>query len=411
MNQKEIQDVFTYAYPIYGMYQLLHKQIMEDGGDWNTFHHIATVSTPKTAFVPAPNNDTAYSRAWLDLRNGPIVIETPDTKGRYFTLHMMDMASETIGNYGKRVHGTKPHRFVFMDKNWQGTLDDDMIAVCCDTSILLAFMRILLDSAEDIPQVEQLQKQFHIYPLFKEKQEQNNASFPALATTFDVTWFQTTLAFLQLFSDASYDALQKQRIQSIIDENPEKLIELCNEQLHTIDINGKQFGEQDHYWRIARHHIGVYQDDYMQRAVVWFKGALANVPEESLYPSVFQDEQGNILDGRFSYRLKFDASNLPQVSQFWSLTMYKFVDGFLAENAIDRYSIGDRTSNLTYGKDGSLSIYLSAQKPSDPFDNWLPAPREPFYLTLRLYGPSQATIKGEWHPPLIKKISDSHDKE
>jgi hypothetical protein len=33
--------------------------------------------------------------------------------------------------------------------------------------------------------------------------------------------------------------------------------------------------------------------------------------------------------------------------------------------------------------------------------NWLPAPDGPFYMVLRLYGPEEAALKGEWvNPPL-----------
>jgi hypothetical protein len=45
------------------------------------------------------------------------------------------------------------------------------------------------------------------------------------------------------------------------------------------------------------------------------------------------------------------------------MTMYTIPDRFLYANPINRYSIGDRTKGLVYGKDGSLDIYVSNASP------------------------------------------------
>ncbi|MCC0702836.1 DUF1254 domain-containing protein [Clostridioides sp. ES-S-0049-02] len=47
--------------------------------NFNEFAHTATVASPQTSFIPAPNNDTTYSTAWLDLRKEPVIIEVPNT--------------------------------------------------------------------------------------------------------------------------------------------------------------------------------------------------------------------------------------------------------------------------------------------------------------------------------------------
>ena len=74
-------------------------------------------------------------------------------------------------------------------------------------------------------------------------------------------------------------------------------------------------------------------------------------------------------------RFTFTKASLPPAKFFWSMTMYTIPDRFLYANPINRYSIGDRTKGLHYGKDGSLTIYVSNASPGkDKESNWLPAP-------------------------------------
>jgi hypothetical protein len=75
---------------------------------------------------------------------------------------------------------------------------------------------------------------------------------------------------------------------------------------------------------------------------------------------------------------------------------------FFSENAIGRYSIGDRTAGITRRPDGSIEILIQHERPTD-IANWLPAPNGPMALTLRVYGPSDAMRRGE--APLPRLVS------
>ena len=76
------------------------------------------------------------------------------------------------------------------------------------------------------------------------------------------------------------------------------------------------------------------------------------------------------------------------------MTMYTTSDRLLDANALNRYSIGDRTKGLEYDKDGGLTIYVSNASPGkDKESNWLPAPASKCSLVARVYGPSKAAMK------------------
>ena len=87
------------------------------------------------------------------------------------------------------------------------------------------------------------------------------------------------------------------------------------------------------------------------------------------------------------------------------MTMYS-ADRFLVPNPIDRYSVGDRTAGLVYGKGKSLTIYIQHDAPKTAAQraNWLPAPSGRFELHLRLYRPEPAASSGRWIPPTVTRV-------
>ncbi|UDN59029.1 DUF1254 domain-containing protein [Clostridioides sp. ES-S-0010-02] len=407
-TKKEIVDVYVQGYPVVGMYELLYTQVVNPETKttkFNEFEHTASVASPKTSFIPAPNNDTTYSRAWLDLRKEPVVIEVPDTEGRYYSIQLLNFVSETLTNVGKRTTGTSAKKFVIVGPDWNGNLPDDYHLVRSDTSFVLAFLRILINNELDIEIVKDIQNKITVKSI-SEVEINDIESLPVYKNSTNKEFFETLENVLQISSMPKNEKDILKEVKEINELPVEVIEEACSEAKKLIDEGGMRFGEEVNFWRIASKGIGNYGTDYLQRAVVWYKGALANQPQESLYPSTFQDSNGQMLDGNFDYRLTFTSVELPPVSQFWSLTMYIFRNAFLYDNQIDRYSIGDRTKGLIYEEDGSLTIYIQNKEPEieEEKANWLPAPKEKFYMSLRLYGPDNCAIEGTWQPPAVKKV-------
>ena len=64
------------------------------------------------------------------------------------------------------------------------------------------------------------------------------------------------------------------------------------------------------------------------------------------------------------------------------------------------HSIGDRTTGLKYGLDGSVTIYIQTRSPGPSQEtNWLPAPKGPFALQLRMYWPKPDAFTPELYAP------------
>lgn len=154
----------------------------------------------------------------------------------------------------------------------------------------------------------------------------------------------------------------------------------------TLSSNGL-FGSRD-----------LLKDDYMTRAMGAEKGLFGNSLDEAWYGGV-------VGDGSKQTVLHFPADHLPPAKFFWSLTLYTLPDRLLYANPLKRYSIGDRTKGLVYGKDKSLTIYLGHASPGKGKEsNWLPTPDAKHSLVARVYGPEKAAMDGTWKLPVPEEV-------
>ena len=79
---------------------------------------------------------------------------------------------------------------------------------------------------------------------------------------------------------------------------------------------------------------------------------------------------------------------------------------FFVPNEIGRYSVDTRNKDLQLNPDGSLTIYVQAEAPTDQKQraNWLLAPKDGgFSLYVRAYWPKTPIIDGSWMPPPVEK--------
>ena len=78
--------------------------------DWNEFFHVRNLMTPEMQSVVSPNTDTLMSLVLFDLRSGPALIETPKLNGRYFSLQLIDICTNSFGYIGTRTTGDDAHK-------------------------------------------------------------------------------------------------------------------------------------------------------------------------------------------------------------------------------------------------------------------------------------------------------------
>ena len=86
---------------------------------FNSFSHARTLAGPADTFVSI-NNDTLYSMAQLDLSVGPVLLEIPDTAGRYYVLQFVDAWTNNFAYVGHRATGTGAGAFLIAPPGWEG---------------------------------------------------------------------------------------------------------------------------------------------------------------------------------------------------------------------------------------------------------------------------------------------------
>jgi hypothetical protein len=149
---------------------------------------------------------------------------------------------------------------------------------------------------------------------------------------------------------------------------------------------------------------GAYGVNYDFRAAIANYGLGYNLPQDAIYPSLANDNEGQPLNGNNNYILRFEKGKLPPVGAFWSLTAYD-ADGYFIPNALERQAIGDR-DKLAFNSDGSVDIYFQTASPGkDKENNWLPVAKGPFNLLMRLYWPKAEILDGSWSPPPLKRVT------
>lgn len=427
-------SAYLYLYPLVTM-ELTRQQMTNVGpgqrpssAPMNMLAHIREFPGADFRVVVRPNFDTLYSVAWLDLTREPMIVSVPDTNGRYYLLPLYDMWTEAFAVPGKRTSGTHAHDFAVVPPDWHGTAPDGVEVIHAPTPYVWIVGRTQTNGPADYDAVHVVQDGYTITPL----SNWGHDAQPVQAKTDPTVDMQTPpLQQVNGMSAAEYFGLAAEllklhpphptdwstvarmrrvglrpgesfefdrldpALQGALDGVPDAALKLMQATLPRLAkvVNG---------WEMNTDSIGVYGNFYLKRAIVSMIGLGANQPDDAIYPLNVADGDGQPLDGNHDYILHFDKNELPPVDAFWSVTMYD-AEGFQAANPINRFAIGDR-DDLTYNSDGSLDLYLQHDSPGDGHEaNWLPAPRGPLGVTMRLYAPAPEALEGHWTPPAIRR--------
>ena len=378
----------------------------------NTFYNYKKLIDPGTANPRAPNRDTIYYRAWIDLRASPLIVTSPDTNGRYYNLDYVDMYSETAAHTGRRTTGTAEQKAFVVGPDWTGKTPAGMTLVRMATNQGLIFGRMYVAGPDDTKVVNELISRFKVEPF------DPAASAPPLKLATGADYASLDFfAVLNRFLRENTLKPQEEALMGMFDLigiGPSKAFDPANISPATrrgleralkdgrMMIRDGRRVESRGWASVANAKLGVYGYDYFTRASVNYTGLLANLPEEAVYPRVSIDPNGHQLTGERRYRLVFDKP-IP-VDAFWSLTPYDAMTYDLIANPLKRYSLGSNTPGLKIRKDGSIVVEVATTAPKDHDVNWLPVSNGPYFLTMRLYQPRPEVLDGSYKLPEIQEV-------
>lgn len=440
ISEQEAHDIglnaYLYFYPIITM-DITRKQMTnaEAGKNpifspMNTFANVPEYPTAEMKTVVRPNFDTLYSSSWLDLTQGPVIVSVPDTQGRYYLLPLLDMWTDVFASPGWRTTGTEAANFAIVPQGWQGKLPEGVQRIDAPTPYVWIIGRVKTDGPSDYDAVHKIQASFKVTLLADWGKGSSQ-----IKANIDPSIDMKTPPKVQVDKMApdayfAYGAeLLKQNPPHITDEPMLALLKRVGfEKGKSFDMSrvspevkqgltraaasaqklmlekSSELARMANGWSMNTDTMGVYGNYYLKRAIVANLGLGANLPEDAIYPLNITDNTGKPLDGANNYSMHFAKEDLPPVSAFWSITLYD-QNGYQVANTLNRFALSSWMP-FKYNQDGSLDLYFSAQSPgAEKEANWLPAPKGPFNLTMRLYAPKNAALVGNWNPPAVEKIN------
>ena len=282
------------------------------------FLRLRTYPTPDDKQVTAPNADTLYTIAWLDVGKEPWILSLPDANDRYYLFPMLDGWTDVFQDPGKRTTGTGPQKYAITGPGWSGTLPDGVTEYKSPTSLVWILGRIYCTGTpEDYDAVHKMQDDISVVPLSSYGQSYTP---PPGAVDTNIDMKTPVRNQVNALSAEDYFKL----LAKLMKDNPpaeadapmvEKLAKIGIVPGQDFDIN--QFGPdvakalqgvpKPAFDKIMAHYndagtltngwifttkAGVYGTDYLQRATITAIGLGCNRPQDAVYPTSLADADG-----------------------------------------------------------------------------------------------------------------------
>jgi hypothetical protein len=384
---------------------------------------------PAERWVACPNQDVVYGAGIAALDQSPVVVQIPNFGKRFWVYQIVDLRTDSFADLGA-MYGTKPGFYLLAGPTWHGEVPDGITHVfTAKTGTAMVVPRVFQDdSPEDRAAVQSVIAGIDMYPLaaFDGKMKQHDwrqnpqlgSASDAGAGAAETRWVFPEKFFDQLpqvLADAPPLPGEEARYAEVLavlaaaQKDPALKKALIEEATSAEqDVVGpllqfRNFGVPlPHNWT-TQNNGAQFGTDYFMRTAIARSNILVNKPVETKYFYQDLDASGARLNGSKRYAVTFGKDE-PPVKGFWSLTLYDRYH-FFVPNSIQRYSLGTKNKDLKSNADGTLTIFVQADAPTDPVQraNWLPAPHgDDFSLFIRAYWPEAAVVEGRWTPPGVQ---------
>ena len=414
-------------------------------GPVNHFCSIRNLANANQRTVNAPNNDTLYSLAWLDLSNQPQVLHAPLIKNRFWEFELLDPWTNDFFNITSAhlrmgagdFNVTGGGNWAVVGPGFKGRLPHGVIRVNSRYDRVWIVGRTYVRGPNDLGNLHRIQDQYTITPLSKFGTaykpprrsriitKSTDATIPGTQAGEDPLTFYTALGKEMLrFPPPTADQPLLRQLRTLgigpglspakarlsadtlrglrdaVTQGPTKVLSAA------LALYLQGFAKHNGYLVTD---LGAWGTNYTLRAIGDRLGVGGQRASIATYPVALFDDTKAPLTGSKRYVIHIPKSSLPiPVKAFWSLTMYDN-NSFFVPNPLDRYLINNH-SHLHRNPDGSIDIYIQHDRPSSPeqVSNWLPAPAPGlgFRLVWRLYDLDHAVfgvLDGSgWQPPPVQ---------
>jgi hypothetical protein len=378
----ELTDVEFYGYKVTHHMGAMIKHLDKFG--FNTFDH--PPMPDHRFFVITPALDHFYSKAVVDTRWGPVIVDTPARDDRYGSLLVTDM--EHFGIYAE-LTAQEGQRFVIVHEDHKGPLPEGTV-IKTKSDFPLVFLRTQSFAFNADKLSEGIRRHARIYGAWEHVDLPNEKDPQAI-----IKW---TMKHSKRYPKSK--KLMEKAAKTHTAARHKETFEYIFKYLQTGQVTGSagMFDAID----------SPTGANHLVRAAGTLLGHLGFPTHHAYYQNTPVDRKGRILSGEngpFVVTIPHD----PGVDEFWSVTRYGN-DTRLPLNPADTGGNDIQAYNAFNTKpdaDGNVTITFAKEDPKDG-TYWMPV-TGPYYFISRYYGPN-SKMSGKTVHDIVFKGTDLEEK-
>jgi hypothetical protein len=384
-----------------------------------------------------PNTESIYAIMWLDVKDGPLVIETQPNVLGIIDDHWFQFVGD-VGNAGPDKG--KGGKYLLLPPGYEGEVPEGYFVYRTGTYGNLFFTRGFLENGSTETAVANTREYAKVYPL----SEADNPP-PMRIVNASGKEFNTIHANDFHFYEEVNDIVQYEPAESF---HPEVLGQLAAIGI----VKGKPFAPDERMKKILTDAAAVgnatartitfrtrMEDAYYYPDSAWFTGfvggsyqfllqpgvrnldarvlfhyyatgitpamAMQRVGIGSQYAITTTDKDGKPFDGSKTYRLHLPP-NVP-AKDFWSLVVYDNQTRSMLQTDQQFPSIGSNSKAIVVNADSSVDVWFGPTAPEGHENNWIQTvPGKGWSVALRLYGPLKSWFDKTWKPGEIELVTE-----
>jgi hypothetical protein len=430
------KEAYTYGEPMVDNYRIQHAYFVDRANPeykapWNQIWNSSRLYSPADKAIQTPNSDTLYSMFGGDLRSEPLVLTVPAMeKERYFSVQLIDYYTFNFDYIGSRATGNGGGSFLLAGPGWKGETPKGVDKVFrSETELVFPGYRTQLFNPGDIENVKKVQTGYKVQPLSAFLGQPAPKAAPAIdfikpptpaqqrtspeffnilnfvlqfcPTVPSETELMARFARIGVGAGKTFDASKlSPELKTAIEQGMADAwadLAALQKRIDAKEVTlGDMFGTREYL-----------KNNYLYRMAAAVNGIYGNSKQEAMYPIYAVDADGQKLEGTKRYAVRFGPGQLPPVNAFWSLTMYELPASLLVANPLNRYLLNSpMLPQFKRDADGGLTFYIQNDFPgADKQANWLPAPKGPFVMFMRLYWPKPEALEGKWTAPPLTRVT------